>query len=170
MMRYALYFVASAVSLVLQITWLSRLSVGGAVVDPLLVVVMMVGLLHGPEEGALVGAGAGLLQDVMTGTPLGLGMLGGVCVGFCAGLGERSIYVENVWLPGLAAGVLTVLRSAVWIGAAHLVGLLSASLVDVARITALAACYNGCIAVPMFHGLRRLDGTLVRLYERPRSK
>ncbi len=168
-MRYALYFVASAASLVLQITWLSRAGLGGAVADPLLIVVMVVGLLHGPEEGALVGAGAGLLQDVMTGTPLGLGMLAGVCVGFCAGLVERTIYLENVWLPGLAASALTLVRNAVWIGIAHLVGLLSASPLDVVRITALAACYNGIVAVPIFHGLRRLDAVLVRLYERPRS-
>jgi len=168
-MRYALYFVASAAALVIQITWLSRLSPGGAVVDPLLVIVMTVGLLHGPEEGALVGAGAGLLQDLMTGAPLGLGMLAGVCVGFCAGLGERSIYVENVWLPGLAAWVLTLVRNAVWIGAAHLAGLLTASPLDVARITLLAACYNGLVAVPIFQGLRRLDAALVQLYERPRS-
>lgn len=168
-MRYALYLAASAAALVLQITWLSRLGVGGAVVDPLLVVVMTVGLLHGPEDGALVGAASGLLQDIMTGTPLGLGMLGGVCVGFGAGLGERSIYVEHVWLPGLAAGVLTLLRYAVWAGAAHLTGLLSVSPLDVARVAALAACYNGVVAVPLFHAFRRLDGALVRLYDRPRS-
>ncbi len=168
MIRYAFYFLAACVAVILEVTWLERLSVG-APVDPLLVLVIVVGLLHGAEEGALVGAGCGLLQDVMTGVPLGLGMLGGLGVGFCAGLAERSIYLENVWLPPLAAVTLTLLWHALWVGAAALVGWVHASVFEVARTAALGACYNGSIAVPIFHGLRRLDGALVRLYERPRS-
>jgi rod shape-determining protein MreD len=166
--RYAMYVIAAAVALVLQITWLDRVT-PGAPVDPFLVIVMTVGLLHGPEEGALVGAGVGLLEDVMTGAPLGLGMLSALVVGFCAGLGERSMYVENIWLPAVAAAVLTCVRNVVWVGAAHLVGLLNTPVLDVARVTVLAACYNGVIAVPLFHGLRRLDEALVRLYERART-
>ncbi len=167
-MRYALYLAAASCALVLQITWLSGPALGAAI-DPLLVVVMSVGLLHGPEEGAVVGAGAGLLEDIMLGAPLGLGMLSGMCVGFGAGLGQQSIYVENMWLPGLAAAALTLVHQAVWLGTGHLVGLLNVSLPEVARLVVLAACYNGIVAVPVFHGLRRLDGALVRLYERPRS-
>jgi rod shape-determining protein MreD len=167
-MRYALYAVLVAASLVLQVTWLGLASIGGAVADPVLVIVMTVGLLHGSEEGMLVGAGAGLLQDVMTGSSLGLGMLANLCVGYVAGLGERSIYVENLWLPALAAACLTVVRNAVWIGAGHLAILLQAPPGETLRLVAAAACYNGGIAVPIFHGLRRLDSVLVGLYERPR--
>jgi rod shape-determining protein MreD len=167
MTRYALYLIAAAAALVLEITWLTwltRLDLG-APADLLLVVVMTVGLLHGPEEGAIAGAACGLLEDVMTGVPLGLGMLGGVAVGFCAGLAEQSIYVENMWLPAIAACALTLVRYAVWAGAAQLAGLLHAPPMQVARVAALAACYNGCIAIPIFHGLRRLDGALVRVHE-----
>lgn len=167
MRRYGGYAVLVAAALALETTWLTHVSVGGAVADPLLVVVMVVGLLHGPEEGALVGAGVGLLQDIMTGVPLGLGMLGNLCAGFVAGVGERSLYMENLWLPGLGALLLSLLRSTVWIGAASLVGLLDASPLHLVRVTLLAACYNGFIAVPIFHGLRRLDSVLVRLSERP---
>lgn len=162
-----MYAAAACAALVLQITWLSRLPFGAAV-DPLLLIVVSVGLLHGPEEGAAVGAASGLLQDVMTGAPLGLGMLSLLGVGFCAGLGERSISVEYVWLPGLAAAVLTLLRTALWAGVAHLVGLLSASPLEVAWVGLLSACYNGIVAVPVFRGLRRFDRALVRLYERHR--
>jgi rod shape-determining protein MreD len=169
MTRYALYTLLGALAIVLQTTWLGSVSLGGIVADPLLAIVLAVGLLHGPEEGALVGAGLGLLQDVMTGVPLGLGMLGNLIVGFCAGLGQRSIYVEDLSMPALAGAVMTVLRAIVWIGAAHLVGLLDVSFLEAVWVTVLAACYNGLIAVPVFHGLRRLDRALVRLYERSRQ-
>lgn len=169
MIRYALYALLGVTAIVLQTTWLGSVSLGGAVVDPLLAIVLAVGLLHGPEEGALVGAGVGLLQDVMTGVPLGLGMLGNMVVGFCAGLGQRSIYVEDLWMPALAAAVMTVLRAIVWIGAAHLVGLLDVPFFEAVGVTAVAACYNGAVAVPIFHGFRRLDRALIRLYERSRE-
>lgn len=169
MIRYALYAFLGATAIVLQTTWLGAVSLAGVVPDPLLAIVLAVGLIHGPEEGALVGAGLGVLQDVMTGVPLGLGMLGNLVVGFCAGLGQRSIYVEDLWMPALAGAVMTVLRAIVWIGAAHLVGLLDVPFVEAVWVTAIAGCYNGCIAVPVFHGLRRLDRALVRLYERSRQ-
>jgi rod shape-determining protein MreD len=167
MIRFGGYAVLVSVALVLQTTWLTHLSVGGAVADPLLLVVMVVGLLHGPEEGALAGAGVGLLQDIMTGVPLGLGMLGDLCTGFAAGIGQRTLYLESTWLPALGAAILSVLRSIVWIGAAHLVGLVSPSPLHLLRVLVLTACYNGVIAVPIFRGLRRLDSALVRLSERP---
>lgn len=169
MIRFTLYILLGAVAVVLQTTWLGSVSLGGVVADPLLAIVLAVGLLRGSEEGALVGAGVGLLQDVMTGVPLGLGMLGNMIVGFCAGLGERSIYVEDLWMPALAAAVMTVFRAMVWIGTAHLVGLLDVPFFEAVWVTIVAACYNGCIAVPVFHGLRRLDRALVRVYERSRQ-
>jgi len=166
--RFLGYLVAAGAALALEVTWLGELRPGGAVLDPLLVLVVTVGLLHGPVQGAVVGAAAGLMQDVVTGVPLGLGMLGNLCAGFCAGLGARSVYLENLWVPALAAGTLTLVRDAVWIGAGHLVGLLSLPFVETARIVVLAACYNGIIAIPLFYWLRRLDGVLLRLSDRSR--
>lgn len=161
MRRIALYALAAVASLVLDTTWLARLSVAGATADLGVLVVMTVGLLHGPEVGALAGTMVGLLQDVVTGVPLGLGMLGGLGVGTSAGLARRSIYLESLWLPAPAAWVLTILHQVVWMGAAHLVGLLTVPLGDAFQVTLVAACYNGAVAVPVFHGLRRLDAILL---------
>jgi len=160
-MRYALYAGLVVASLVIQTTWLARVKIAGVVPDPLLIVVMAVGLLHGSEDGAVVGAGAGLLQDIVTGVPLGLGMLADLCVGFAAGLGGGLIYTENLWFPAAAAAALSALRTLVWAGTAHLVGLLQAPLVEVAQVGLLTACYNGVIAVPIFRGLVGLDRALL---------
>lgn len=161
MMRFVLYLGLVVASLVIQTTWLARVQIAGVVPDPVLIVVMAAGLLHGSEDGAVVGAGAGLLQDIVTGVPLGLGMLADLCVGFAAGLGGGMIYTENAWLPAIAAVALSGLRTTVWAGTAHLVGLLQVPLLEVVRVGVLAACYNGAIAVPIFRGLRRLDEALI---------
>ncbi len=168
MIRYAVYLLLVTALLALQTTWLAGAGIGGAVPDPLIILIMIVGLFHGPEEGAVFGAGAGLLEDVVTGAPLGLGMLADLCVGFAAGLGVRIIYMENVWLPLLGAAALTGLRVIVWVGAAHLVGLLQPPLLEVLRVALLGACYNGLVAFPLYHGLRSLDRALVRFREESR--
>lgn len=168
MRRYLAYLLFVGVVLGLEMTWLARASIAGATPDPLLIFVMTVGLLRGSEEGALVGAGVGLLQDITTGVPLGLGMLADMCVGFAAGLGERFIYMESHWLPVIAALALSGVRAAVWALAAHLVGLLQGPLPEVGRQIVAAACYNGIIAVPIFHGLRSLDRALIRIREESR--
>ena len=168
MIRYLVYLLLVVAGLGFEMTWLARASIAGAVPDPLLIFVMAVGLLHGSEEGALVGAGVGLLQDITTGVPLGLAMLANMCVGFTAGLGERFIYMESSWLPVVAAFALSGLRVAVWALAAHLVGLLQGPIPEVARVVVAAACYNGIIAIPIFYGFRYLDGALVRFREASR--
>ncbi len=165
MMRYVAYLLLVGVGLGLEMTWLARATIAGVTPDPLLIFVITVGLLHGSEEGALVGAGVGLLQDITTGVPLGLGMLANMCAGFAAGLGERFIYMESTFLPVVGAVALSGLRAAVWALAAHLVGLLQGPVSEVARVVVAAACYNGIIAIPIFHGLRYLDGALLRFHE-----
>jgi rod shape-determining protein MreD len=164
-MRYVAYLFLVGVGLGLEMTWLTRATIAGAMPDPLLILVITVGLLHGSEEGALVGAGVGLLQDITTGVSLGLGMLAAMCAGFAAGLGERFIYMESTFLPVVGAVALSSLRAAVWALAAHLVGLLQGPVSEVARVVVAAACYNGIIVIPIFHGLRYLDGALLRFHE-----
>ncbi len=165
-MRFVVYAVFAAAGTVVQTALLAYLPLAGGIADPLLPIVMTIGLLHGSEEGAVVGAGIGLLHDVMSGSPLGLGMAAGVCAGFAAGLGEGSLSLESAWLPAIGGALLTVLAGGVTLIGAHLVGLAAVPLPDAARAVLGSACYNGVIAVPIFHGLRRLDVAVVRLYER----
>jgi rod shape-determining protein MreD len=165
-MRFVVYGVFAAAGSVVQTAWLTYLPLWGGVADPLLPVIMTVGLLHGSEEGALVGAGVGLLHDIMSGAPLGLGMATGVCVGFAAGLGERSVSLDAMWLPAAGGAVLTLLAAAVTVTGTRLIGLGHAPLAAMLGATVGSACYNGIIAVPIFHGLRRLDSAAAALYGR----
>ena len=167
-MRFAVYGMLAAAGAVVQSAWLTYLPLGGGIADPLLPIIMTVGLLHGSEEGALVGGGIGLLHDLMSGSPLGLGMAAGVCAGFVAGLGEGSLSLDSVWLPAVGGALLTMVAGGVSLIGTHLVGLGAAPLSDAVRAVLGSACYNGAIAVPIFHGLRRLDTAVVRLYERSR--
>jgi len=168
MIRAGVYVALTAVAAVVQVTWLSGFHPGGGGVDLLLLVVMSVGLLHGPEEGTLIGAGGGLLQDVVNGVPIGLGLGANLCAGFCAGIGEGRLYLEDIWLPALAGFALTLVRNAVWIGIGHLAGVVSVAPLAVARVVVLSACYNGVVAMPVFYWFRRMDRALERTFMRAR--
>lgn len=165
-MRFVVYAVCAAAGTVLQTSWLVYLPLWGGIADPLLPIILTVGLLHGSEDGALVGAGIGLLHDIMSGSPLGLGMAAGACVGFAAGLGERSLSLDSTWLPAVGGAVLTMLSAIVMLIGTHLIGLSHVSAGEFARATLGSACYNAIIAVPIFHGLRRLDTAVAAAYGR----
>src|SRR5574337_1231972 len=79
-----------------QVAWLARVQVWGAILDPLVPLIVGMGILKGAESGAVVGVAAGLLQDLLSGGgPLGVNGLSKLVVGFASGMFERSIYIEN---------------------------------------------------------------------------
>lgn len=96
------------VAALVQSAWLVRLQVWGAVIDPLLPLVVAIGIFRGSEAGAVAGASAGLLQDLLGGATLGLHGLAQTVVGFAAGMFERSMYLEDPLLPAVATFAATV--------------------------------------------------------------
>ncbi|MGH2348169.1 MAG: rod shape-determining protein MreD [bacterium] len=104
-LAYGGIFLAAAL---IQSAWLVRLQVWGAVFDPLLPLVIGIGIFSGSEAGAVAGVSAGLLVDLLGGATLGLHGLSLMVVGFAAGLFERSIYLEDPLLPAVATFAATV--------------------------------------------------------------
>lgn len=105
-MRYFIMTILFLISLILQSTLFSHLTVAGAKPDLVLVFIIFYALLHGPEEGALMGLIGGLLEDLMFGQFIGLNAMAKLTVGYVFGVLERKIYKENLLIPmfGLFAG------------------------------------------------------------------
>ncbi len=77
---------AVAVALALQTTAARFLVRGSVAVDLVLVVVVYVALTSGPATGLLSGAFAGLVQDALSSSVIGIGGLAKTLVGFLAGI------------------------------------------------------------------------------------
>ncbi len=163
-MRRALAY-AGAVALagVVHAAWLVRLRVAGAAPDPLLALAVGVGVLQGAERGAVVGAAAGLLQDLLSGGgPLGVYGLSKLVVGFGSGLFERSIYLDNPLLPAVATAAGTVVSEVVLLAVAAVIGLaLGPWPTELARIAAQVVL-NSALAPAVFRGIRILEGRVRR--------
>jgi rod shape-determining protein MreD len=107
---------AVAAALALQTT-LARFVLRGTVaVDLVLVVVVYVALTSGPATGLLSGAFAGLVQDALSSSVVGIGGLAKTVVGFLAGLiGTQFIVVHS--LPRFVVFFCaTVLHAVVFMG------------------------------------------------------
>ena len=92
--------------LVLRNAVFVQLRLFDAVPELVLLVVVAVAMLDGPESGALVGFAAGLLQDLTNSlTPVGISCLTFVLVGFAVGLAQSYVIRPGrLFAPGLAAG------------------------------------------------------------------
>jgi rod shape-determining protein MreD len=141
-----------------QVAWLARVQVWGAILDPLVPLIVGMGILKGAESGAVVGVAAGLLQDLLSGGgPLGVNGLSKLVVGFASGMFERSIYIENPLLPAIATFIGTLLGGVLLVIVALLVGLgVPPWPAVVARMT-VQAVLNSAIAPVLFRTIRVIE-------------
>lgn len=115
-MRTAGVLLAIAGALAVQTT-LSRFLVRGSVaIDLVLVVVVYVALTSGPAAGLLAGAFAGLVQDALSVSIIGIGGLAKTLVGFLAGVVGTQFIVANSLPRFVVFFCATVLHAVVFMG------------------------------------------------------
>jgi rod shape-determining protein MreD len=88
---------AVAAALALQTTLARFVMRGSVAIDFVLVVVVFVALTEGPSAGLISGAAAGLIQDALSTSLIGIGGLAKTIVGFLAGIvGTQFIVVQTL--------------------------------------------------------------------------
>jgi rod shape-determining protein MreD len=107
---------AVAVALALQTTAARFLVRGSVAVDLVLVVVVYVALTSGPAAGLLSGTFAGLAQDALSSSVIGIGGLAKTLVGFLAGI-IGTQFIVTASLPRFVVFFgATVLHAVVFMG------------------------------------------------------
>ncbi|MDR7394990.1 MAG: rod shape-determining protein MreD [Armatimonadota bacterium] len=144
-------------AVVVEGAWGWRLGWMGGAPEPVLVVLLALGLRMQPEGAALLGFLAGLLQDLAGGGALGVFAMSKLWVGFGAGSLARTVVLDSAWAPSAFAVAGTAAARLLEVGLSALAGDPPPSLLAWARGTAVAACYNGLIAPLVFAGLRRVE-------------
>lgn len=107
-MRIALLGILLISGTLIESAWLSRLRLV-ALPDPVLLVVMVVGVRGGLVNGTLLGFAAGYLRDLVSGSPLGVFTMGYVLVGVAAGSMISVVDLDQPSAPAVAAAGATVL-------------------------------------------------------------
>ncbi len=146
--------VVVALALLVQVTVMLDIRVGGASPDVMFLLPIAAGVVAGPIEGAAVGFVAGLAADLLTPTPLGMSALVGTLVGFGVGAISGSVVRELRGLPtlvALGASAVAVMLYAV-LGA--VLGESQFLHVDLAVVVTVVAVANGLLAGPAVRVMR----------------
>lgn len=117
--RYVMIFVGA---LVLQVSVAAHLTPFGYVVDLILVLVVMSGLLVGPQEGAVFGFCGGIMSDLIAETPFGMWAFALTLTGFAAGAVSGSVVEGGRLFRGLAAAFVAITGVGIFIALAGLIG------------------------------------------------
>jgi rod shape-determining protein MreD len=114
--RTAGIILAVTVALTLQTTLARFVARGAVAVDLVIVAVVYIALVSGPVTGLLTGAAAGLIQDALVGTTIGVGGLAKTLIGFLAGIVGTQFIVAQP-LPRFVVFVAaTILHALIVIG------------------------------------------------------
>jgi len=157
-MRYFVMTILFLISLILQSTVFSHLTVAGIKPDLVLVFVVLYALLHGSYEGALMGLVGGMLQDLLFGQDLGMNTLAKLVVGFVFGILEKKIYKDNVLIPMVALFIGTLLNETILYFLRFFsylirptVGSVGSYFLAFKGVIISVAIYNACVA-PFIYG------------------
>ncbi len=107
---------AVAGALALQTTLARFLVRGTLALDLVLVVVVYVALTSGPATGLLTGAFAGLIQDALSGSVIGIGGLSKTIVGFLAGIIGTQFIVAQPLPRFVVFFAATLLHAGIFMG------------------------------------------------------
>lgn len=110
------------VTLIVQLSVVNRWVVGGVTADVLVVLAVAVGFIAGPERGAAVGFGIGLVWDLLLTTPLGLTALVYTVAGYVAGLVAANLIRDSKLTAFALAVVAAPVSTVAWVAVGALFG------------------------------------------------
>ena len=117
-------------------------------------VTIVIAILEGPQEGAIVGFAGGMAQDFLLNQPKGITALTLTLVGYAAGLARQYIVSPSPLLPTILVAAGTAAGVAFYQVVAFLLGQLDEPFCYAVRVTLLTALY-GAILTPILYPLLR---------------
>ena len=142
------------VAVIVQVSFLSYLSILGAAPDALPVVICVLGLLGGALTGAVAGFAAGFVLDSLLLQTLGVSSLVLLCAGYLAGRYREQFEIDSPLAPALLAGGLTLLATAGFLALQLMLGVESAVSLLVVREILVKALLGFLLAFPLYPAIR----------------
>jgi rod shape-determining protein MreD len=138
--------------ILVQTIFASDLRVNDVAPDFMMLLAICAGFEGGPDAGAAVGFGAGLLSDLfLQGTPFGLSALAACLAGFVAGWTSANFLREGLSLAPVVAAVGTALGVVLFVVIGYLVGenqLVAPGQSWLVEVAVVEATYAAIFALP----------------------
>jgi len=158
MVRRVLWFTAIIVTAVLlQSTVFAQMRLLGVRPELMYLVTILIAIMEGPQEGAIVGFAGGMVQDFMLNTPKGITALTLTLLGYTMGMARQYIVSPSPLLPTMLVAVGTFAGTAFYQIVRALLGQLpDQSLAFGVKVSLLSALYGAILTPIVYPLLRRL--------------
>jgi rod shape-determining protein MreD len=143
-------------AILLQTTVFSQVRLLGAKPELMYLVVIVLAIIEGPAEGAVVGFAGGMFQDFFLNQPKGITALTLTLLGYTVGLARQYIVSPSPLLPTLMVAVGTFAGVLFYETVAFLLGTLDVETVFFFRVAALSAVYTALLTPLVYPVLRRV--------------
>ena len=147
--------IALVAAALLQVAVAPHLAIGGVVPNLLLLVVVTLALVEGPQAGASAGFAAGLVYDLLGSGPIGPAALVLVVIGHLAGLVHSNMFAEGWRLPVTVVFLASLVAELAYAGVLAVLGTGSPFWSSFTNVILPAAVYNGTLALLIYPVLAR---------------
>ena len=143
-------------SLLLQSTVFAQVKLLGVRPELMYIVTILMAIIEGPSEGAIVGFAGGMAQDFLLDQPKGITALTLTLLGYAIGLARQYIVSPSPLLPMILVAVGTFAGVIFYEVVSFLLGQLNDPLLFSLRVAFLAAVYNAVLTPLVYPVLRRI--------------
>jgi rod shape-determining protein MreD len=140
----------------LQSTVFAQLRLLGVRPELLFLVTIVIAMLEGPAEGAVVGFVCGLTQDMLLNQPKGITALTLTLLGYSVGMARQYIVSPSPLVPTIVVAIATALGMAFYEVVSFLLGQFEATITYALKVALLAALYNAVLTPILYPLLRRI--------------
>lgn len=157
MLRRTLAIAAVVITaLLLQSTVFAQLRLLGVRPELLYLVTILIALLEGPDEGAVIGFASGLAQDFMLNQPKGITALTLTLLGYGVGMVRQYIVSPSPLVPTVVVAAGTAAGVGFYEVVSFLLGTFDQPVTFGVRVALLTAAYNAVLTPILYPLLRRI--------------
>jgi len=143
-------------AVLLQSTVFAQLRLLGVRPELLFLVTIILAMLEGPAEGAVVGFVSGLAQDMLLNQPKGITALTLTLLGYAVGMARPFIVSPSPLVPTIVVAIATALGLAFYEIVSFLLGTFDAPTAYGVKVALLTALYNAVLTPILYPLLRRI--------------
>ena len=143
-------------ALLLQSTVFAQVKLLGVRPELMYVVTILMAIIEGPSEGAIVGFAGGMAQDFLLDQPKGITALTLTLLGYAIGLARQYIVSPSPLLPTILVAIGTFAGVIFYEIVSFLLGQLNDPLLFSLRVALLTAVYDAILTPLVYPVLRRI--------------
>ncbi|MEX0992192.1 MAG: rod shape-determining protein MreD [Actinomycetota bacterium] len=144
-------------ALLLQSTIFGEIRLVGARPELIYLVTILLAMMEGPSEGAIVGFAGGMAQDFLLNQPKGMTALTLTLLGYVIGTLRQYIVTPSPWLPVILAGIGTFAGVVFYGSIAFLLGQLDTGWGYLLKVALLSGAYNALLTPVVYPLLKRVS-------------